>query len=160
MNPQMAAERLEALCSRAEHCRYELSAKLRGWMVPFEAGERILDDLEARRFFSDARFAEIFARHKVLYGKWGRRKIAAGLRAKRISADNIAEALDAIDENEYRLVMIEALCSKAKSVKEGNTFDGRTKVYRFGVSKGYEPALVAAAIRSGVLWDDSPADGD
>ena len=78
-----------------------------------------------------------------------------GLRLKRISADNITAALEAIDENQYRAAMIEALTAKARTIKEGDTFEGRTKLYRFGASRGYEPSLVAAALRAKILWPDS-----
>lgn len=76
------------------------------------------------------------------------------LRAKHIPSDIITEAMAVVDEDEYRSEMIALLRSKAASLKEGNTFEGRTKVYRFGVQRGYEPELVAAALRSGVLWNE------
>ena len=155
MTAEMAMIRLETLCSRAEHCRYELSEKLRQWLVPAAEAQKILESLESRKFFDDSRFAEIYARHKALYGKWGKRKIAMGLRLKRISANNITAALEAIDENQYRAAMIEALTAKARTIKEGDTFEGRTKLYRFGASRGYEPSLVAAALRAKILWPDS-----
>ncbi len=152
MKPEVALERLEAMCARAEHCRAELQQKLYGWMVAPAHAERILATLEKNRFFDDRRFAGVYCRDKALHARWGRRKIIFGLKAKRISSDIISEAVGAIDEDEYRSVMIDLLRYKASSLKEGNTFDGRTKLYRFGVQRGYEPELVAAALRSGILW--------
>lgn len=153
MNPETARLRLADMCAKAEHCRFELSEKLKNWMVPSLEAEKILDELEDKRFFSDARFAEIYARHKAVYGRWGRRKISMGLFAKRISSSVIKDALDNIEEDVYRQTMIDVLRSKARQIKEGNTFEGRTKLYRFGVSRGYEPNLVAAAIKAGILFD-------
>jgi len=154
MKPEVAMERLEAMCARAEHCRYELRQKLFRWMVaPYEA-EKILDTLEKNRFLDDRRFAASFCRTKAVYSRWGRRKIMFALRAKRIPSDIITEAMTVVDEDEYRSEMIALLRSKAASIKEGNTFEGRTKIYRFGVQRGYEPELVAAALRAGVVWNE------
>lgn len=155
MAAEAAYARLEDLCARGEHCRYELAEKLRRWLVPADVAEKILSRLHEVRYYDDSRFASAYARDKALYARWGKRKIAMGLRAKRISADIVSTALDEIDETEYRDIMLDLLTAKARTLKEGNTFEGRTKLYRFGITRGYEPALVAAAIRSGVLFDES-----
>ena len=155
MLPETAQARLEDLCVRGEHCRFELAEKLRRWLVPTSEATRILDDMHDRGFFDDGRFAGAYARDKALYARWGRRKIAMGLRAKRVDTSLIDAALAAVDEDKYRSLMLDVLAAKARSLKEGNTFEGRTKLYRFGVTRGYEPALVAAAIRSGILFPES-----
>ena len=155
MSAEAAAVRLEGMCAQAEYCRFELQRKLYQWKVPSAQGERILASLEERRFFSDSRFASVFCRQKAVYARWGRRKIVLALKAKRISQQDIDAALQEIDEDEYMRNMMDLLRSKAASLKEGNTYDGRTKLFRFGAQRGYEPALVAAAIRSGVLWPEN-----
>lgn len=152
MKPEVAVERLESMCARAEHCRSELREKLFRWRVPGDAAEKILDSLEKNRFLDERRFAIAFCRSKAIYSRWGRRKIVYALKAKRISGEIITEAVEALEEDEYRSVMIELLRTKGASIKEGNTFEGRTKIYRFGVQRGYEPELVAAALRAGVVW--------
>lgn len=144
----MALSRLETLCARAERCRYELEQKLRLWGISASDRDRILERLERGRYFDDSRFAAAFTRDKALYARWGRRKIEAALRLKRISSADIANAAAELDEDEYRSAMLDALAAKARSIKEGDTYEGRTKLYRFGLSRGYEPTLVAAAIRA------------
>lgn len=52
MKPEVALERLEAMCARAEHCRAELQQKLYGWMVAPAHAERILATLEKNRFLT------------------------------------------------------------------------------------------------------------
>ncbi len=148
LSPEMALSRLATLCARAERCRSELEQKLRLWGIGAADSERILSRLEKERYFDDRRFAAAFTRDKALYSHWGRRKIEAALRLKRIEPADIAAASDELDEDEYRAAMLEALATKARSVKEGDTYEGRTKLYRFGLSRGYEPALLAAAIRA------------
>lgn len=154
VTPEMALSRLETLCARAERCRYELEQKLRLWGVGASDSARILDLLARARYFDNARFAAAFTRDKALYARWGRRKIEAALRMKRVDAADIADAAEALDEEEYRAAMLQTLSAKARSIKEGDTYEGRTKLYRFGLSRGYEPALVAAAIRARVLFSD------
>ena len=144
----MALSRLETLCARAERCRYELEQKLRLWGISPSDRDRILECLERGRYFDDSRFAAAFTRDKALYARWGRRKIEAALRLKRISSADIADAAGELDEDEYRSAMLDALAAKARSIKEGDTYEGRTKLYRFGLSRGYEPSLLAAALRA------------
>lgn len=144
--------RLENMCARSEHCEWELKEKLKRWMISSADAEEILMVLRKGRFYDDRRFASAYVRDKMLYNRWGRRKIAYGLMAKRIPRELIGEALDEIDEEMYRDVLLEFLRAKARIIKEGNSFEGRTKLFRAAVSRGYETDLVAGYIRSGVIW--------
>lgn len=154
ISEETALQRLESLCAAGEHCRHELLEKLRKWgMFPDEC-DRILDSLGKRRFFDDSRFASAFVRDKLLYNKWGRMKISIALKAKRIPAEVIDEAFDGIDEEEYEDVAREFLMAKARGVKEGNTYEGRTKLYRAGLSRGFESSLVARIVKSPSTWGE------
>lgn len=154
ISKEEARGRLELLCVRGEHCRHELQEKLRKWgFYSSEIGE-ILDSLEERRFFDDSRFAESYARDKLLYNRWGRIKIAMGLRAKRIDSSIIAEALAGIDQQEYEQSARDFLQAKARSVKEGYTYEGRTRLYRAGLGHGFESGLVARIVRDQTIWGE------
>lgn len=152
ISAETALQRLEALCARAEHCQHELSEKLRRWGVSSSDAGKILDSLEKRKFFSDSRFAEAYARDKLLYSEWGRMKIVMGLRAKRVGTDEIDNALEALDPEEYKRVAIRCLRSKARSIKEGYTYEGRTKLYRAGLQRGFESQLVAEIVKDSATW--------
>lgn len=147
-----ALQRLETLCVAGEHCRYELSEKLYKWGLSADVSQRILDSLEDRNFFNDRRFASAFVRDKLLYNKWGRMKIMVAMRAKRIYSEIISEALAEIDETEYETIAREMLVAKATSIKEGNTYDGRTRLYRFGITHGFESSLVAKIVKDPTTW--------
>lgn len=154
ISKDVARVRLENLCARSEHCEWELKEKLKGWMIIGTDAEEILSALHKARFYDDRRFASAFVRDKMMYNRWGRRKIAYGLMAKRIPRDIINEALDEIDDNLYGEILLEFLRGKARAIKEGNSYEGRTKLFRAAASRGYETDLIAKYIRSGEVWPD------
>lgn len=154
VSAENAKVRLENLCARSEHCEWELKEKLRRWGVGPADTEKILESLRKGRFYDDARYASAFARDKLLYNRWGRRKIAMALAAKRIDRETAGDALDNIDEKEYREVLLELMRAKARGIKEGNTYDGRTKLYRAVASRGFETALISDYIRTAAIWPE------
>lgn len=148
ITPAQALSRAQDLCARAEHCSGEIRKKLSQWGISAYDADAIIEKLIKTKFIDDARFAEIFTRHKVLYGGWGRRKIAAALFAKRIDRNVIADALDTIDMDEYTARLREIISRKAATMADADTYDGRTRLFRFAASRGFEPDLIATAIRS------------
>lgn len=152
LSPHVARQRLELLCSRSEHCSFECREKLRKWGINTSDADAIIDALIDGRYIDDRRFASAFARDKLLYNHWGKMKITLGLRAKRIPSSLINEALDSLDEDEYQRVAREFLSSRAKTIKEGFTYEGRTKLYRAGLSRGFESSLVASIVKSPGIW--------
>lgn len=155
VSAENALVRLETLCSRSEHCEWELREKLRGWNVAVSDAAAILVSLAKHRFYDDGRFARAYVRDKLVYSHWGRRKIAMGLYAKRIDRELINEALDGIDAEEYAGVLRAFLQGKCRSITGQNAYERRTKLYRAGVSRGFEPELVAKMLRSGAVRDDA-----
>lgn len=154
ISEENALLRLESLCVAGEHCRYELSEKLYKWGLSTDASQRILESLEDRKFFNDRRFASAFVRDKLLYNKWGRMKIMMAMRAKRLSSEIISEALEEIDEEVYENVAREMLIAKAASIKEGNTYEGRTRLYRTGITHGFESSIVAKIVKAPSTWQE------
>jgi regulatory protein len=153
-----AVVRLQTMCSRSEHCEFELREKLRMWCVPQADAETILADLHAERFYDDSRFAAAYVREKMLFNRWGRRKIMLGLRAKRVDTSIIRNVLADVDEDEYTGVLLGFMKAKARSISEGNTYEGRTKLYRAAMARGYESDLIARILRSGMAWNNDNAD--
>ena len=150
-----ALMRLENLCARSEHCGWELREKLRGWGISGSDAEKILDSLHRARYYDDERFARAFARDKLLYNRWGRRKISMAMKAKRIDNDVIDEAVDELDTYEYYAVLSGFMKARAKSIKEGDTYEGRTKLFRAALSRGFESQLISRVIQAGGLWPDN-----
>lgn len=153
ITPDKALARLQDLCVRSEQCSFDLRRKLYNWGLSADASEKIISSLTADKFIDDERFAEAYTRDKYRFSGWGRMKIKLHLAAKRIDRTTIDSALLAIDDDEYKSLTLKALKAKARTLKEGNTYEGRTKLYRFGVTRGYETNLVASLIKSGKVWE-------
>ena len=154
ISKENALSRLEELCARGERCTGELAEKLRRWGVLSTDAQEIIASLKERRFVDDSRFASAYVRDKLRYGRWGKRKIYLGLMAKRIDSAMISAALDEIDEEEYVKTAREFLTAKARSVKEGYTYEGRTRLYRAGLSRGFESSVVAPIVKDPAIWPE------
>lgn len=148
VSPQQALMRLEDLCVSAEHCEGELREKMRRWRITPSDADKIIDSLKKRRFVDDRRFAEAYTRDKYRFARWGKRKIAMGLAAKRVDRDIVADALDAIDHEEYMETARSLLNAKMRLAPDLITsFEGRTKLFRFMIGRGYEPAIASSMIK-------------
>lgn len=124
-----------------------MRTKLRTWGVGSSDTDKIIESLKANRFVDDARFARAFVNDKYRFAGHGRMKIRLALVAKRVERPIIEEALAEIDEEIYAARLRDILLAKIRRTADADTYEGRTKIFRFGASRGFEPDLVAAAIR-------------
>lgn len=147
MSAEEAQARLEALCARAEHSTGEMAERLRRWQIGSTEAERILASLKAHRFVDDRRFARAYVTDKVKFARWGKRKVYQGLLTKRVAPEIIKEALSDIDSDLYESTLEGLLRAKAATNKELlDTYEGRTKLYRFAASRGFEPELCSTVL--------------
>lgn len=153
ITPEQALARLEALCAASEHCTHELRMKLANWGIGATDAAAIIKSLEQRKFLSDSRFAIAYVRDKYRFGKWGRRKITLALMQKRVDRDAIDNALAEIDEEEYQEILLQIMRTRARSIKEGNSYEGRTKLFRSIASRGYETSLISKLIADSRVWE-------
>lgn len=144
---ETAIERLETLCSRAEHSTGELRDKMYRWGIAPNESDKIIQSLTQRRFVDDRRYALALVNDKVKFARWGRRKIAQTLYAKRVDKSIADEALDNIDSELYELNLRSVLESKARTMARPLTYEDRVKLYRHALSRGYESDLAARLIR-------------
>ena len=144
---EAALVRAEELCARSEHCSGEIREKLYKWGIGEAEREKIIAQLIERRFVDDERFARIFARDKVEFSGWGRRKIALALYQKHIDRKIINDTLTGIDPERYEQRLHEVLASKHRTIPDADTYEGRTRLYRFAASRGFEPDLIAKILR-------------
>lgn len=147
ITPEEAQVRLEALCARAEHSSGEMAERLRRWQIGASDAERIIKSLKARRFVDDHRFAIAYVSDKVKFAKWGKRKVYQGLLTKRVAPEIIKEAISEIDKDLYEGTLEGLLRAKIAAKRELlDTYEGRTALYRFAASRGYEPQLCSSIL--------------
>ena len=134
------------LCSSSEKCEQDIREKLSEWQLSIENIEKIITYLKGEKYLDEMRFAGFFAQDKHRFGKWGKSKIIFGLKNKGISPEVINEAIKNIDFEDYSEQLKSLLTSKFKSIKYKNLYDAKAKLYRFGMSKGFENELVLKVI--------------
>jgi regulatory protein len=141
-NYKIALSKAMTLCSRSEYCSGDIRKKLQSWGVGCGDEELIIDALVKEKFLDDERYARAFVRDKFRHNKWGRIKISAHLKAKGITGDNIGEALREIDNEEYISLISNLILAQRKKTKAKNQFDLKGKLFRYGLSKGFENSIL------------------
>lgn len=130
--------KLAARCSVSEQCLSDITAKLDKYDLPEEEKTRILRHLVEEKYVDDGRYAKAYVRDKYRFNKWGRIKIAQGLRMKGIDSETINSAMEAIDEEEYMEILSDLIMAKRKSTKGRNEYEINGKLYRFAAGRGFE----------------------
>ena len=138
MNYDEVLYKLAAKCSVSEQCLNDIEAKLEKYDLSKEEKTRILRHLVEEKFIDDERYAEAYVHDKYRFNKWGRIKIAQGLRMKGIDHDTIDTAMEAIDEEEYLDILRDLIQSKRRSTKGKNDYEVNGKLIRFATGRGFE----------------------
>lgn len=147
ITPDNALRRLEDLCARSEQCSGEARKKLYNWGIQAKDTEQIISSLIERRFIDDRRYCRAFVRDKLMFSHWGKRKIKLSLIQKRIDRNIIDFELEQIDIDIYTDILKRIVLAKARTIKDADTYEGRTRLFRFAASRGFEPDLISKLIR-------------
>jgi regulatory protein len=142
LTPEKAIQRVEALCARQERCSYDIRMKLRQWQISNTDIERMLKRLITDGFINDERYARMFIRDKRKFNKWGPLKITYALRSKSFSEEIISKALGELEPDNDESTLKELLSKKMRGIKAKSPYDLKTKLIRFGISRGFNFELV------------------
>ena len=154
MNANEVLYKLAAKCSVSEQCLSDVESKLAKYDLTEEEKTRILRHLVEEKYVDDRRYAEAFVRDKYRFNKWGRIKIAKGLRIKGINKETISSAMEAIDEQEYLNILHDLIKSKRKSTHGKNDYEINGKLTRFATGRGFEYAAIRRCINvDDDYWD-------
>ena len=153
---QEAYLQLAALCAQAEHCEQEMRDKMRRWELDVAAQDRIITRLTTERYIDNERYARAFVKDKILYNKWGRRKVQQALWQKHIDNDIQQRVLDEIDEKTYLDVLRPLLKQKRKSIKAASDYEQNQKLVRFALGRGFGFDIIRQCLN--VNDDDFPED--
>ena len=147
LTPGEALNKAAAYCTLCERCISEVSTKLTAWDVPHSEQEKIIARLTKEKFIDEERYCRAFVNDKVRFNRWGRIKITAALREKRLPQEYIKEALENIDEDIYLQSLQETIDIKRRELKGKEDFATQQKIIRHAASRGYEPALIIKTIK-------------
>ena len=123
IEPEML-HRAAAYCSTAERCIQDVQKKIDAAGLPPDASERIIARLLKERFIDESRYTRFFVNDK-----------------KNIPSPIREESLAAIDEGEYRSILLDLLKSKKKSTKGKDERDLFNKLLRFAAGRGFESQI-------------------
>ncbi|MEN8120060.1 MAG: regulatory protein RecX [Bacteroidota bacterium] len=162
MKKQITSEealvKVQNICAAQEKCKADIRKKLYDWKIPANEIENILDKLVKDKFIDEIRYAGFYVKDKYKLNKWGRIKIEFSLRQKQIEQSIIANALDEINEDEYKEIFLAELKKKLRSLKNEEKHKLKEKLLRFSQSRGYEVELAVSTVE--VLLDESGFDLD
>ena len=138
LNFEQGLQRAAGLCCQSEHCVADITEKLLRWGVSREDSDRIIDRLIDEKYIDESRYALAYVRDKVRFSHWGRVKIKSMLRMLRISEQDISNAFDSFDEDEYLGVLEDVIESKRRTLPEAESYASRVKLIRFALQRGFE----------------------
>jgi regulatory protein len=139
---ELALKKAMSICASREMCFSDISAKLVSWGVEESDCNKILKRLGKEKFIDEERYARAFTLDRFRHNKWGKIKIRAALRIKKIPDEIITSALDSIDNEEYTETMRLLIKSHRRSARGKNDYEIKGKLLRYGLSKGFESNLL------------------
>ncbi len=146
--------KLAARCSVSEQCLSDIETKLSRYDLTEEEHTRILRYLVEEKYVDDRRYAEAYVKDKYRFNKWGRIKIAQGLRLKGIDNETIKSAMETIDEEEYLSILRDLIKAKRKSTRGTSEYEINGKLTRFATGRGFEYAAIRRCINvDDDYWD-------
>ena len=129
-------------CAYQERSVFEMKNKLFEWKLRPDAIQKVINILEEENYLNEQRFARVFAGSKFRIKKWGRNKIIAELRARRVPDLMIQIGLEEINEYEYIKVLRETIEKKKLSFDNPDSTEVKQKIYNFALSRGFERFLI------------------
>ncbi|MBE6306657.1 MAG: RecX family transcriptional regulator [Bacteroidaceae bacterium] len=147
MTRDEAYRKLAARCTVKECCVSEVREKLHNWNIARVDEDSIVAQLLEERFIDECRYSRAFVNDQFRFAGWGRIKISYTLRQKSIDSLTISQAVQTIDEEEYRRSLLHILSVKMRSIKALSSQMQGDKLMRFAMSRGFEPQLIRECLK-------------
>ena len=142
ISKKTALVKAQNLCANQEKCEFDIRKKLKDWKAKPEDFDEIIELLKKEQFIDEQRYAISYAKEKYIFNKWGKIKIEFTLKQKNIPYNFIQKAFQEIDENKYEKILENELIKKFKSLKDTDEYTIKSKLVRYGLSKGFENGKV------------------
>lgn len=140
--------KISKYCAYQERCQKEVRQKLWDLKVYGDDVEELLYLLIQNKYLNESRFASLYVRSKFNQKQWGKVKIKQELKLRDIGERIITKALAELDEEEYRNVLSHILQKKQTTLRGGNVFERRKKLFDFVYRKGYESSIINDALEN------------
>lgn len=144
--PNEALIKIQNWCAYQERAQQEVRNKLYEYGLFSVDVENIIVDLIVTNFLNEERFANAFVGGKFRIKKWGKNKIKAELRKKRVSEVCIKKALLQITFDDYTKTLNKVLEQKRKLIKEKHPLKIKYKLMQYLIGRGFESDLVREVI--------------
>lgn len=142
LQPEAALFKIKHWCAYQERSQHETRKKLYEYGLHEEEVENILADLISENFLNEERFAKALTSGKFRIKHWGKIKIKLELKKRRVPERLIDEALQAIDDDEYKTVLQKVIEKKRKLLKGNDKNKNFYLLLNYAISKGFERDLV------------------
>jgi regulatory protein len=146
-DPKQAFNKALKYCAYQERSQQEVRDKLYEYGLYRRDVELVISQLITENFLNEERFAIAFAGGKFRIKHWGRNKIKAALKLKKVSDYCINKALGEIKECDYKKTLAKIISQKNKLVKEKNLLKKKFAVAQYAMSRGFEGDLVWEILR-------------
>ncbi|MGX5690181.1 regulatory protein RecX [Arcticibacter tournemirensis] len=151
IDKKTALAKAESFCAYQERSQQEVRDKLYSYGLKTTEVEELISELIGANFLNEERFAIAYALGKFRIKKWGRLKIVAGLKNKRVPPGIINKALRQIDAGLYFDTLQTLLKKKNAAVKESNHLKKKQKLLQYAAAKGFEKDLIFDILNSSDL---------
>jgi regulatory protein len=143
---ELVIGRARRYCAFQERSTKELSDKLKAWKVIPAMTERVIKQMVKEGYLDEERFARAFASGRFRLKHWGKTKIQYELRGRKVPDEIIQLAMDEIDEEEYKEILLEVIKKKNKEINVEDQYARKKKLTSFALQKGYEYEVIREAI--------------
>jgi len=149
LTKEQVYQKLRHYCAYQDRCHADVKTKAYSLGIKKTDVEELTSRLIEEGCLNEERYAKSFAGGKFRIKQWGKVKIKAELKQRRISEYCIATALNEIDHNKYKEILHKLATKRWNSLKGPGTnlFVKMTKTRDYLLLKGYEANLVAIEIK-------------
>lgn len=146
LTPQQALPKIMHYCAWQERSHYDTREKLFSYGLYGDDVEEIMARLIEENYLNEERYATQYAGGKFRINGWGRIKIVAGLKFKKVSTYNINVAIRSLDETEYLEKLRKLAHQKWAALKGEQYINRQAKTTNYLLQKGYESTLIRQVI--------------
>lgn len=134
-------------CARAERSSMQVCNLLKRNQASAIQISEVIKTLTEQGFINDERFATAFARDKHKFNSWGKQRIVNELKLHKIPSEQIAIALDLLEEEcDISESAKQLMTKKASTLKNENRQQAYGKLMRYGLYRGYEYDMLASIV--------------